>query len=117
MAITAISNYDRVQNVYAYHNTHFNQVAATPVSPVQKTTGIAGISSQEDQTRLAVTYRPKDNPISEAEQTAAEKYTADLKNIAERGQKLQYDLSNPYEMARRSVDQTLVTGMYLDITA
>lgn len=117
MTVSAISGYGQIQNIYAYHNTHYNQVQTAPVTPVQKTAGVSKISAEEDSLRLAATYRPAEDEMTGIENPAVAKHTEKLKNLYEKGQELHYDRSNPYEAARMSVDGMLVTGMNIDLMA
>lgn len=117
MAITAISGERVVQNIYPYHNTHYNEVASVPVEPVQRTTEVAGLSSEEEQVQLGVTYEPFKGQISQIEENAVVNQTRQLKEAFQQGEDLYYDQSNPYEMARMSVEGMLLTGMNIDFMA
>lgn len=117
MTVSAISGYGQIQNIYAYHNTHYNQMQTVPVTPVQKTAGVSKISDEEDSLRLAATYRPAEDEITGIENTAVAKQTEKLKDFYEKGQELHYNRFNPYEAARMSVDGMLVAGMNIDLMA
>lgn len=116
MSVAVIPSYGKVQNIYPYYKTHFNQVQSVPVEPVRPTAGITEISSQEDRIQLGVSYRPEDL-VKDIENKAVAKQTQELKNSFEQGEVLQYDLANPYEAARMAVDNMLVMGMNFDIMA
>ena len=45
------------------------------------------------------------------------KKTEELKNVFDAGEELQYDMSNPYEASRMSLDGMLLTGMNIDVMA
>lgn len=117
MAVSAISGYGQIQNIYAYQNTHFNQVQNVPVTPVQKTRKASGISGDEDQLHLAATYQSAKEQTAKAESAAVAKQTEKLKNSLDAGQELKYEISNPYEASRRLLDGMLVTGMSIDVMA
>lgn len=112
MRISAIPEYGQIQNIYSYHNSHYNQVQAAAVTPVQKTARVVGVSSQEDQVQLAATYR-QENEID----NVSSKRKEELKSSIDRGEELNYNQSNPYEALRMSVDGILVKGMNMDVIA
>ena len=117
MAVAAISGERAVQNIYPYHNTHYNEITSVPVEPVQRTSGVAGVSSEEDEVQLGVTYKPLQEQISHIEENAVVNQTKQLKEAFAQGEELYYDSSNPYELARMSVEGMLLAGMNIDLMA
>lgn len=117
MTISAISGYGRIQNIYPYHNTHFNQLANIPVTPVGKAGRVPGIAEDEERLHLGVTYGTDREQTARLESSAMAKKTEELKNVFDAGEELQYDMSNPYEASRMSLDGMLLTGMNIDVMA
>lgn len=117
MTVTAIPGYGQIQNIYAYHNAHFNQVGNVPVAPIQRTGRVAGISGEEDRLHFAATYRSGQSGEDTVEAAAIAKQTEKLKNSLEQGRPMQYELSNPYEASRMSIDGMLAAGMNIDVMA
>lgn len=117
MTVTAIPGYGQIQNIYAYHNAHFNQVGNVPVTPIQRTGRVAGISDEEDRLHFAATYRSEGDDVNSVESAAIAKQTEKLKNSFDNGRQMQYELSNPYETSRMSIDGMLVAGMNIDVMA
>lgn len=117
MAVAAISGERAVQNIYPYHNTHYNEINSVPVEPIRRTTGVPGLSSEEEEVQLGVTYKPLKEQISHIEENAVVNQTKQLKDAFVQGEELYYDMANPYEAARMSVEGMLVAGMNIDIMA
>ena len=117
MTVSAIPGYGQIQNIYAYHNSHFNQVRNSSVAPVQRAGRISGISGEDDRLHFAVTHRSEKEPVDKMESAAIAKQTEKLKNSIDNGRELQYELSNPYETSRMSLDGMLVAGMNIDVMA
>lgn len=117
MAVAAISGQRAVQNIYPYHNTHYNEIPSVPVEPVKRTIGVQGLSSQEEEVQLGISYKPLKDSISQIEENAVVNQTKQLKDAFVQGKELYYDMANPYETARMSVEGMLVAGMNIDIMA
>lgn len=115
MTVSAVSSHGHIQNIYTYHNTHFNQVQAVPVTPVRKAGKIAGISQEEDRIRFAAVYKSERD--SRTEPAVVAKQTERLKNSFDAGQEFQYNISNPYEASRMSMDGMLLAGINIDVMA
>lgn len=117
MAVSAISGYGQIQNIYAYHNSHFNQVRNAPVTPIQRAGRMTGISGEEDRLHFAAVYQPEHKTVDTSEASAIAKQTEKLKNILDGGRELQYEPSNPYDTSRMSLDGMLLAGMNIDVMA
>lgn len=117
MAVSAIPGYGQIQNIYAYHNTHYNQMPSRPVTAVSKISGVVPYSEDEDQTRFAASRKAVEEQVSGVETAAVAKQTEKLQAAYTEGQELRYDLSNPYEAERMVVEGLLVTGMNIDVVA
>lgn len=115
MAISMIAGYGQIQNIYAFRNTHFNQVQNTPVTPVSKTQSVVSVAEDEDRTLWVGSRAPKE--AEKLESTAVEKQTQQIRDSFESGQELQYNVSNPYEAVRMAIDNMLVTGMNINVMA
>ncbi len=115
MAISMIAGYGQVQNIYAFRNTHFNQVQNAPVTPVSRARGVAPIADDEDRTVWVGSRATRQ--AGELESAAVEKQTQKIRESVDSGQELQYDISNPYEAVRMSIDSMLVTGMNINVMA
>lgn len=116
MAVSMISGYGQIQNIYAFRSTHFNQVQDMPVTPVSKTQAAPTVSEDEDRTLWAATRTPIQEQAEQLEASAVEKQTGIIKDSFN-GEALQYDLSNPYEAVRMSMDNMLVAGMNINVMA
>lgn len=117
MTVSAISGYGRIQNIYMYHNTHYNQVQAAPVTPVKRAGGVLAVSDEEDRLYLTASRQPEKDSAGRVESAIVAKQTEKIKNSFDAAQEMQYELSNPYEMSRMSLDGMLVTGMNIDVMA
>lgn len=117
MAISAISGYSRIQNIYAFRNTHYNEVQTTPVTPVPRPGKVAGISDDEDELRFAAIDAGEKKPSERLEISAVNKQTEKIQSAYETQGQLQYDLTNPYEVGRKSVEGMLVSGMNFNVLA
>lgn len=115
MAISMIAGYGQIQNIYAFRNTHFNQVQNTPVTPVSKTQSVVSVAEDEDRTLWVGSRAPKE--AEKLESAAVEKQTQQIRDSFESGQELQYNVSNPYEAVRMAIDNMLVTGMNINVMA
>lgn len=116
MMIMGISSSGQVENVYAYANSHYNQMQNAAVSPVTRVRSISSLDAQEDELKFAVTYQHKNN-VSTDEEKVALKEKSNLMESYRNQDVVQYNMTNPYEMARRSIENTLLSGMNFDMMA
>ena len=115
MMITGIDASRQVQGVYVYGNTHFNQAGDTAVSPVSRISSVARLDEDEEKLKAAVTYRQDTKSQIDDEAALREK-----ENLAENYKNqdiVQYNMSNPYEVARMSIESSLLSGMNFDVMA
>ncbi len=116
MMIAGISSYGRIANIYAYSNTHYNQIHNSAVSPVNGVPGIAKLDEKQDEQKFAVTYSSgKGNDVTDA--VAAGKEQASLVESYKEQNVVTYNQSNPYERARMSIENSLLSGMNFDMLA
>lgn len=116
MMITGIRSSSQVENIYAYGNSHYNQVQNTAVSPITRVRSVAGLNAQEEELKFAATYQHKGS-VSSDEETVALKEKSNLAESYMDQNVVQYNVSNPYEQARMSIENTLLSGMYFDMMA
>lgn len=115
MMITNIGSFSHVQGIYVYGNSHYNQMANTAVAPISKVPSVAKLEDREDELKLAVTYLPEEESRTEEDVVLREKG-----NLAENYKNqdiVQYNMSNPYELARMSIENTILSGMNFDMLA
>jgi hypothetical protein len=114
--ITGINSSSSIENIYMYANSHYNQVQSTAVTPVTRVRPVSSLASQEDELKLAATYQNKDG-VSADDDKVAWKEKANLAESYKNQEVVSYNRSNPYEMARMSMEGSLLSGMNFDMLA
>lgn len=116
MMVMGIGSSSRIENVYAYANSHYNQVQSTAVSPVTPVHSVVKLEDQEDELKLAATYQKEDG-ISADEEKVALREKANLAESYKNQDVVSYNMSNPYEKVRMSIENSLLSGMNFDMLA
>lgn len=116
MMITNISSASQIRGIYVYGNSHYNETGNTAVSPVNKVSSVARLDDRDDEVKIAVTYQSnEENKVNE--ETVALKEQENLIESYRNQEVVQYDLTNPYELARMSIENSLLSGMHFDMLA
>lgn len=116
MMITNIGSSGQVRGIYVYGNSHYNEMKNTAVPPVDKVPSVAKLSDKEDEVKVAVTYQSNEESRVN-EEAVALKEKENLTESYKNQEAAQYNLSNPYELARMSIESSLLSGMHFDMLA
>ena len=116
MMITNVSSASRIHGIYVYGNSHYNETRDTAVSPVNRVSSVARLDDREEEVKIAVTYQSdEENKVNE--ETVALKEQENLAESYRNQEVAQYDLSNPYELIRVSIENSLLSGMHINMLA
>lgn len=116
MIITNVSSASRIHGIYVYGNSHYNEARDTAVSPVNRVSSVARLDDREEEAKIAVTYQSdEENKVND--EAAALREQENLAGNYRNQEVAQYDLTNPYEVARMSIENSLLSGMHFDMLA
>jgi len=113
MVVMSVDSMLHAENIYAFANSrnHGKSVSAvTPVSPVMK------LHDNEDRIKLAVSAQGGKDAFAEDTQVALKEQVNLAENYKSRDV-VQYEMSNPYEAARMSMENSLLSGLHFDMFA
>ncbi len=116
MMITNISSLGQIRGIYVYGNSRYNEKGESAILPVDKVSSVAGLDENQDEVKVAVTYQ-SDEESKVSEDTVAFKEKESLAESYKDQDVAQYNLSNPYELARMSIENSLLSGMHVDMLA
>ena len=114
MVVMGVDSTLHAESIYAFANSrnrgNGSVSPVTPVSPVVKLRG------DEDRIKLAVSGQGGNDAFAEDERVAF-KEQANLAESYKSQNVVQYDMANPYEMARMSIENSLLSGLHFDMLA
>lgn len=117
MIAAAITNAGQIGNLYFYDNTHYNQVKSTPVPAINRIQATAPIADKENTLHYAALYQHGSESLAQTEQATAQKGQDALSNAYAGQDMAQYNLANPYELARMALENSLLAGMHINMLA
>jgi len=116
MMITNIGSASQIRGIYVYGNSHYNETRNTAVLPVNRVSFVPRLEDKEDEVKVAVTYQShEENKINE--EAAVLKEQENLAESYKNQEVARYDLTNPYELAKMSIENSLLSGMHFDMLA
>jgi len=86
--------------------------AVPPVRPVRS---VAPSDGQTDNLKVAVTYQNRENSAINEDQITLREKNSLAENYQNQQRVISYDTSNPYEMARKNIESSLLSGMNFDM--
>lgn len=113
MVVMGIDSTLHVESIYAFANSRNrgkSVSAVTPVSPVTK------LHDDEDRIKLAVSAEGGEDAFAEDARVALKEQVNLAENYKSR-YVVQYEMSNPYEAARMSMENSLLSGLHFDMFA
>lgn len=114
MVVMGVDSTLHAESIYAFANSrnrgNGSVPPVTPVSPVVK------LHDEEDRIKLAVSGQDGKNAFAEDDRVAL-KEQVNLTESYKSQNVVQYDVSNPYEMARMSIENSLLSGLHFDMLA
>ncbi len=117
MRIHGVSDTMQVKNIYYYNNSHYNQMNDSAVAPVPRVQSLFSVDDEEEKLRTAVLYE-QDSSGKVIDDSEAVKREQENLSSAYGGQVMvQYDMDNPYDLARMSMESSILAGMHLDMLA
>lgn len=117
MIAAAITNAGQIGSLYFYGDTHYNQVKSAPVPAVNRIQATAPITDRENTLHYAALYQRDSESLVQTEQSAAQKGQEALSGTYAGQDVAQYNLTNPYELARMTIENSLLAGMHINMLA
>lgn len=110
--VSGVGAAERVQNIYPYSNSHYNQIDNEAVLPVTGVEPVLKLVGEEDELKFGVTYGQDTKAVSD--ERAAWKEKEALAESYREQKVVSYNLANPYEAARKNIEGSLLLGMNFD---
>ena len=117
MIAAAITNAGQIGSLYFYGDTHYNQIKSTPVPAINRIQPTAPIAEKENTLHYAALYQHDSESLVQTEQSAAQKGQKALSDAYADQNMAQYNLTNPYELTRMAVENSLLAGMHINMLA
>lgn len=117
MITAAITNAGQIGSLYFYGDTHYNQIKSTPVPAVNRVQAVAPTADKENHLHYAALYQHDSESLVQTDHSVAQKEQEALSTAYADQNMAQYNLTNPYELARMTLENSLLAGMHINMLA
>ena len=115
MMVMGVNSTLHAESIYAFANSRINRMRNGSVPPVTPVSPVIKLHDEEDRLKFLVSHQ-NDEAITEDDRVAL-KEQAGLAEGYKNQNAVQYDMANPYEKVRMSIENSLLSGLYFNMLA
>ncbi|RKI40958.1 hypothetical protein D7V86_10580 [bacterium D16-51] len=116
MMVMGVNSTLHAESIYAFANSRINRMRNGSVPPVTPVSPVIKLHDDEDRLKFLVSHQDGEEAFTEDDRVAL-KAQAGLAEDYKNQNAVQYDMANPYEKVRMSIENSLLSGLYFNMLA